>query len=513
MKREPKRMPPCYKAKYDEKCKEWKVKKSFRFKDEDGKTHHSDTKWHFEYADCEEEVKQVIKNKGSSRGKALANDPTIETTLTAYINAMKREAEKKTAYKNTTSSNKYRNAMALLNKYTPNKIANIKIKDLKPSVFANWMAYINSDTAEHESLSGIRVRAFKLTIKDYIGNHLSANAFIDREKAYAYKMAIDDVPIKKKKDGKRNNRNQITIDDLKTIKNYYTEKGLEKFENFYWYSFYTLLFCTGMRVGEILALQWKNVIFSDIPQDNMIRITNSIGEREKVENVMERLRQNNLEAKNKYSVRNITMWAYYRDLLRDYKHSSMCHFNYQSTKEMEDKFVFPNLAKSERPYRTQKSTLVHTNTLMSNLGLPKTDNQMFRHACAYYLAYEMGCSIEQTFDYFGHCDSDMIREVYAPLNAEERRIKVSRTLNSLITDKEIVFERQTDSKINAKAGDELEKRAEEQRKQREIGQIERAIGKGQPIYRYPKYSKSLISEINKEHPEFKEKIKFELEED
>lgn len=513
MKREPKRMPPCYKAKYDEKQKEWKVKKSFRFKDEDGKVHHSDTKWHFEYADCEQEAKEVIKNKGTKKCKQEVDEPTIASTLFAYTNSLLKEAEKKTAYKNTTSSNKYRNASALLNKYTPTKIGNTKIRDLKSLTFANWMTYINSDTADHDSLSGVRVRAFKLTIKDYISKYLSANALIDREKAYAYKMAIDDIPIKKKKDGKRNNRNQITIDDLKLIKNYYTEKGLEKFDNFYWYTFYTLLFCTGMRVGEILALQWKNVIFSDVPQDNMIRITNSIGEREKVENVMERLKQNNLEAKNKYSVRNITMWAYYRDLLRDFKHSSMCHFNYHSTKEMGDKFVFPNLSKSERPYRTQKSTLVHTNIMMANLGLPKTDNQMFRHACAYYLAYEMGCSIEQTFDYFGHCDSDMIREVYAPLNAEERRIKVSRTLNSLITDKEIVFERQSNSKTNARAGDDLERRAEEQRKQREIGQIERAIEKGQSIYRYPKYSKPIIEDIEKEHPEFKKQIKFEIEND
>ena len=138
---------------------------------------------------------------------------------------------------------------------------------------------------------------------------------------------------------------------------------------------------------------------------------------------------------------------------------------------------------------------------------------MFRHACAYFLAYEMGCSIEDTFDYFGHCDSDMIREVYAPLNAEEKRIKVSRKLNSLITDKEAVFERQGNSKTNAMAGEELEKRAEEKRKQREIGQINRAIGKGQSVYRYPKYSEPLIDEIKKEHPSFEEMIKFKLEED
>jgi integrase len=512
MKRKPKILPPCYEAKYDEKRKEWKFKKSFRFKDKDGISHHTDTTWHWEIGDCEVEAKQVQKNNGKGN-KNASTEPTIETTLTAYVNALEKEAKKKTAYKNTTASSKYRNASALLSKYTPKKIGDTKINDLKSLTFANWMTYINSDTSDHISLSGVRVRAFKTVIKDYIGNYLTANVLIDREKAYLYKMAIDDVPIKKKKTGKRNNRNQITIDDLKTIKNYYIEQGLEEFKNFYWYSFYTLLFCTGMRVGEIIALQWKNVIFDKEPEYNVIKITNSIGEREDVENVMERLRQNNLEAKNKYSVRNITMWAYYCDLLRDFKHSSMCHFNYQSAKDMGDKFVFPNLAESKRPYRTQKSTLVHTNNLMNKLELPKTDNQMFRHACAYFLAYEMGCSIEDTFDYFGHCDSDMIREVYAPLNAEEKRIKVSRKLNSLITDKEAVFERQGNSKTNAMAGEELEKRAEEKRKQREIGQINRAIGKGQSVYKYPKYSEPLIDEIKKEHPSFEKMIKFKLEED
>ena len=134
---------------------------------------------------------------------------------------------------------------------------------------------------------------------------------------------------------------------------------------------------------------------------------------------------------------------------------------------------------------------------------------MFRHACAYYLAYEQGFPIEKSFDYFGHCDSDMIREVYAPLNVEERRINVSRTLNSLITDEAMVFESIT-SEVNVKAGEELKKEQNSSRKKREYGQILRAIEKGQEIYRYPQYLDDLIEEIKKEHKEIINKIQFAI---
>lgn len=509
MKTQRKTLPPCYKQQFSKRDNEWVVKKSFYFTDINGKKHRSDTKWHKTIQECEIEASLVIESNGTVKGNKNNNEPTIGSTLEDYVKYLEKEAKKPTAYKNTSAYTRFKDTSALLNLYTPAKIKDTKIKGLKSSTFADWITYINSDTSDHQELSGVRVRAFRTAIKSYITKYLVSNILIEREQGFTFRLAVDDVALKPKKTGKRNNRNNITFNDLQTIKKYYSDKGLEKFENFYWYCFYTILFCTGMRVGEIIALRWCDVQFSTKPENNIIHIRNSIGEKELVENVLERIKLNNLEAKNKYSIRDITMWAYYRDLLRDFKHASMWHFGLMNPSEMREMFVFPNLSPSTRPYRTQKSTLTHTNNLMEKLGLPKTDNQMFRHACAYYLAYEQGFPIEKSFSYFGHCDSDMIREVYAPLNVEERRINVSRTLNSLITDETMVFESIT-SEVNVKAGEELKKEQNASRKKREYGQILRAIEKGQKLYGYPEYLDDLIEEIIKEHKEILYKIQFAI---
>lgn len=506
MKKQMKTLPPCYKQQFSKRENEWMVKKSFYFTDINGKRHRTDTKWHKTIKECELEYSLVIESNGAIKNK-VSNEPTIKSTLQIYIDHLKKEKEKPTVYKNSTARTKHSNTNALLTKYTPQNIADTKIKDIKPTTFNNWLTFINSDTSGHESLSGVRVRAFKTAIEDYIDSYLSPNVLITREKAYTCKMALKDVPLKPKKTGKRNNRNCITIKDLIQIQEYYKSKGIEKFENFYWYCFYVVLFCTGMRVGEIIALQWKNIEFSDIDEENIIHIVNSIGEREITENVLNRIRLNNLETKNSYSKRDITMWEYYRNLLSDYKYSYKQHFNYDDYEAMEDAFVFPNLTSTVRPYRTQKSTLVHTNNLMKKLGLPKTDNQMFRHGCAYYLAYEMNVSIEKAHQYFGHCDSKMLEQVYAPLSVEEKRISVSKTLAPLISDKEIVF-KENKSNVNTKAGEELKAKQASSRKIREINQIRRAIDKGQKSYKYNDNYAPMIEEIMNEYPEFKDKIKF-----
>ena len=151
---------------------------------------------------------------------------------------------------------------------------------------------------------------------------------------------------------------------------------------------------------------------------------------------------NNLEAKNKHSIRNITMWAYYRELFMDYKHSYRYWYGYQSYEDMEDQFVFPNITSKndKKEYQSQKNVLRELNRVAEAIGIPKTDVQMFRHACAYFLAYERGYPIENTHDFFGHSDSSMIREVYAPFSAEERRKKQTVSHHTLITEEEIYFD-------------------------------------------------------------------------
>lgn len=505
MKNKPQQMPN-YSIKYNEKIKEWQLKKKFRYKDLNGKVHRTETKWHLSISDCEREVEEVSNAGGKSNLRSI----TIANTLNDYVDKLKLEANKKSDYKNSTSITYHKNASALLNNYTPKNIGDIVVAKADVSDFINWIEYINSDTSGHKALSGNRVRSLRSIMLKYIKEFLILNSYIQRDKGLMIAYSIDDYKIKKKKIGARNNRNQISFEDLQTIKQYYTDKGLENFENFYWYCLYIVLFCTGMRVGELLALQWRDIHFSPNDAENIIYISNSINEKEKVENVLKRIEKNNREAKNQSSIRAITMWDYYRGLFKDYKISYLNHFEIKNFKEMDNMFVFPNLRESERPYRNQKSLLKHTDLLMQRIGLPKTDNQMFRHSCAYFLAYVLDYTIDDTYDYFGHCDSEMIKQVYAPLNVEEKRKKVAQAQQSLISNHQIEFKDVGKGKKDIMYSKENKKHAIQSRQNREIKQIEKAIKKGRKTYSYvsDEMYKLIIDRIKKEHPEFEKQIKF-----
>ena len=138
---------------------------------------------------------------------------------------------------------------------------------------------------------------------------------------------------------------------------------------------------------------------------------------------------------------------------------------------------------------------------------------MFRHATAYLLAYEKGLSAEDTHDYFGHQDSDMINEVYAKLNAEEKMHKVNRKLIDIISEEPSDYVSNKNKSVleQMKDGEELNKHIRKESNQRELEQINRAISKGQEVYYYnPKYQR-LIDDFKIKHPNLACKIKFEAE--
>lgn len=69
-----------------------------------------------------------------------------------------------------------------------------------------------------------------------------------------------------------------------------------------------------------------------------------------------------------------------------------------------------NSRKDKTKYQSQKILLREINRVAEAIEILKTDIQMFRHACTYFLAYERNYQIEDTHDFFEHTDSSMIKE-------------------------------------------------------------------------------------------------------
>ena len=170
----------------------------------------------------------------------------------------------------------------------------------------------------------------------------------------------------------------------------------------------------------------------------VIYVVNAINHKESRENVMRRLKANNLALKNSNSEREITIWAYYKQILVDYKYAYKYEFNV-SEKKMDNMFVFPNInardPKEKVGYQRQANALRELDKVTEKLEMKKLDCQMFRHGCAHFLCDVKHISAEEAHDYFGHQDSEMIREVYAKANARQRRHRVDAALKDLITEK------------------------------------------------------------------------------
>lgn len=281
----------------------------------------------------------------------------------------------------------------------------------------------------------------------------------------------------------------------------------------YWYTFYTVLFYSGMRVSEIIGLRWKDIDFDAEGGLGVISIRNAIDSHEKRETVNKRLKNKIEFTKNQQSIRKITIWAAYRQLLKDFKEDSIYEFKY-SPSEIDNAFVFTNITARDPKNRTgfqhHNNLLRETDRLSKILDLPKYDNQMFRHACAYFLILDQKLAEDDVYRYFGHQDSEMLKQIYAKLSIDQNMQKTNQSLKTLITDTEFV-----DQTIAADHVARLERlivgetqtlHITKTRITRTYNQILRAIEKHQAIYYYKPEDQTVIDKILHEHPQIKDAI-------
>lgn len=520
MKRKPIKLPPRYELKFNEKAKEYQVRKKFRYKDENGKTKDTKTKWFSSIEECEayatskmnpvqqeeeqvEEVKEVI---------------TVYNLLDLYIKVLEQKSKKIRSRKDLTVIH-YGNVKTLRKIYTPTFIGNVDIENFDSEITLRWVKYINdaeyltnnNDKEHTKELSGSSVRRYKGAIVKFI-EYLQDNGVITIKAASELTMGVSRARIKSKQAGHRNDRNFPLYKDMVSLSYYFLNKGRGAgyFENFYWYTLVNVLFFTGMRVSELIALRWEDVDFDLGPgRCGIIRICDSINEKEKAESLAARYEARNKQTKNDNSLREISIWSAYRRILKGYKESYMYKFELEG-KDMSALFVFPCISSKTDPMLHQKQRIIrdHIQNACAHTGLEKYDSQMFRHACAYFLCYDQQLSIESVHDYFGHKDSQMIRNVYTQFNVKQKRERVDNHLLSLITGKQENEDNKENEYVRKRLEvgeiqDELIKRGEIFR---HTAQIKARILDGATVYKYYIDEQDVFDEIIKNNPEFLKKI-------
>ena len=503
------------------KKKEFKC--SYRYVGLDGKTHQTETPW------CEtpQEALQAKKDgirfrqeelKRQEQKKEASKKGTLRNAFEEFIKDLEREADP-TNYQEQIAGKRslYRDAGTVLKHYMPDDIGSIKLTKLESSDFARWLSYINTEKkairGKNEVLSGATVRKYKGILTRF-------NDWLDQQGYYrnsdmvvATEMKLSRVRVKKKTVGARTDRNYPTFDEFKQITDYYKSKGLGIFTNMYWYTFYTFLFYSGVRVSEAIGLRWMDLDFDAENGLGVILIHNAINPHDQRDTVKTRIEKNIQFTKNQSSIRKITMWAAYRQLLLDFKEDSMYEFGYDE-QQMDEAFVFPNVTARDRKKRTEfqhhNNLLRETDRVSKALGLPKYDNQMFRHACAYFLILDQKLSEDDVYRYFGHTDSEMLKNIYAKLNVDQNLLKTNYSLKSLITNTDFA-----DKEVNdyhqirldrLKAGETQRQHINRNRITRVYNQILNAIEKGQDVYYYKPGNQEIIDSILEEHPEIMHQI-------
>lgn len=473
---------------------EYKVRYYFYAK---GIKRDSETGWFPSLEKAEKEAEELKKKKELEDELRIQSNinKKLDTVFYEYVQHLKEEKEKKG---NTTSISYYKLARTVYNKHIPTEVRETKIKDIDNVVFRTWLTKINK-----ESKSGSTIRNYKLTIlrfNDYLNDfNYYSNDYI-RDNIY---MTISRVKLKASTENNRidnGERHVITFEDLEKIENFFINKGLGSFKNFYYYTLYYVLFFSGVRPEELTGLQWKHIRLDKT--EKIMCIYNSISRIEDRKTALKRTREGVDKVKTRTSKREIPIFDIYYQLLLDYYESYQ--YNYDVTEEeAQEGFVFPCMGKKTiyECLRTD-TALKELKRVIKACGIANTDLQMFRHSCATYMILPkpkgLGYSEEQVINYFGHSDTTMLRQIYAKINFTEKREQ----MQALFSGKEYNVEKTLEKSEKEKKLDIMQERMhgknEEQqleaRKDRIFSQIKTVIKNGKTEYKYKSMDREIIEQ-------------------
>lgn len=480
----------------------------------DGKKRDSETAWFesLERAKKEAEEQKAKKEKADRNKVTQRRDKKLITAYEEYIEYLKVIADKEISGSDRAIYNVAKN---IYSKHIPLAVQETKIKDLSIFTFRSWLNYMNNK----DEIGGAYIRMCRHILQKF-NTWLSSNGYyLDEYQEETFELGIKRTKIKgaKVKNREINGmRKVLSILDIQNITRYYMKKeyGLGVFKNFYYYTLFFVLFYSGMRVEEFVALQWK---FIDLREGSRtITIRNAISQLESVNHALERTKEGRYKTKNITSVRTIPIFDFYYELLKDYKECYMYEYGLNKD-EVEECFVFPNLSKHD-PHRCVRSltVLAELKRVLEALGMGNTDLQMFRHSCATFLILPppdgLGYTEEKVKDYFGHQDTAMLTKIYARLNQEQKAERMRHTFKEIYNPDETderTAEEQMKEKLLSRIGGNNEREKAIARRYRIHNQIKKAVADGKKVYYYLGKDEKIVEEYIKENEVKMEFIKVE----
>ena len=387
-------------------------KSQFRWTDENGVVHKSNTGWCNTKLEADNEAERLKKEKNIPVGKKQSTKK-VSVVFKEFINEIEKEANDNSLKNKSTQISLLQRANSINNSYFPEELKNKQVKEVNSAFFRKWLESMNK-----EKISGQTIRSFKNVLNNF-NKYLANTGYYDKYNTdIEIAIGLGKVDIKPVKAGERKDRRVPTQNDIKALELHYVDK-LGTFRNFYYYTLFYFEFYTGMRVSETVGLQWKNV---DLSKDNrVIYVRNAINEKENRKTALKRTQIGNYSTKNETSERGVVIFDIIYTLLRDYRNRYKIHYKLKES-EMDNCFVFPAMT-NPRNYAKAKLWLAELYRACDGAKIKRFDNGMMRHGCATWLVAPspdgLGYSPEQVYSQLGHCDSSMINAIYGKLQKNQ----------------------------------------------------------------------------------------------
>lgn len=275
----------------------------------------------------------------------------------------------------------------------------VKLKDITPAMYQDFLLDLNNNFSEN-TLKGIHGTArmvFKKAIDwKYIKSDPTESAI---------------VPSKQK-----------TVEDLENeveIPKYYERDELIKFletakedANFQTYPMFLLLAYTGMRVGELCALKWKDIDF----ETNEVRIYKTY-----YNPTNHGTKYTLLPPKTKGSIRTILVDEIVIKELKKLKaKQSELMLKIPSWHSKDDPFVFTKILKNPGYPETIKQIDLKMRQLVKRAGLEELTPHGLRHTHTTLLA-QAGVSLEEIMERLGHKDDKTTRNIYLHITKDMKK--------------------------------------------------------------------------------------------